>query len=225
MSAVADTLPPARSALEAERAVAIAYAPANRRAGLAAIFALDTRLGDILRTTREPMVGQMRLTWWYEALQRLGSVTPPPAEPVLAALAAAGVDAASLAGVVDGWEMLLDGPAVDADALAAYGTARGGALFGAAGAWLGAGAEPVAVAGAGWALADLAANLSDADTAARARTMAIERLDAALAVRWGRRTRALGALALSARMEMAGRYPAGHPRRLARLIWHRASGR
>ncbi len=225
MPDAADALPPARSALEAERAVAIAYAPADRRAGLAAIVALDARLGDILRTTREPMVGQMRLTWWYEALRRLGTVAPPPAEPVLTALASAGVDGASLAALIDGWEMLLDGPVVAADALAAYAAARGGTLFTAAGTWLGAASEPLAIAGEGWALADLAANLSDADTAARARAMAVERLEAALAVRWGRRVRALGALALSARMEMAGHHPAGHPRRLARLIWHRASGR
>jgi phytoene synthase len=68
-------------ALAAERALAIGYAPADRRAGLATLFALDARLGDILRTTREPMVGQMRLTWWHAALSGLGQ-DPPRAEPV-----------------------------------------------------------------------------------------------------------------------------------------------
>jgi phytoene synthase len=53
-----------------ERALALSYAPASTRPGLEALFALDTALGTILKTTREPIVGQMRLTWWYEALGR-----------------------------------------------------------------------------------------------------------------------------------------------------------
>src|SRR3546814_7046937 len=53
-----------------ELALAICYAPRKARAALAALFALDATLADVLRTTTEPMLGQMRLTWWHDALTR-----------------------------------------------------------------------------------------------------------------------------------------------------------
>ena len=71
---------------QVERRLALAYAPRERRALLTALFGLDDALASILRTTREPMVGQMRLTWWYNALTAIDA-GPPPAEPVLQALA------------------------------------------------------------------------------------------------------------------------------------------
>ena len=43
--------------------LAMTYAPATKRPALEALFALDDTLAGILRTTREPLVGQMRLTW------------------------------------------------------------------------------------------------------------------------------------------------------------------
>lgn len=215
-------------AREAERRLAISYAPAEHRDALTSLFALDARLGDILRTTREPIIGQMRLTWWHEALNQFDRA-PPPAEPVLASLVAASIgsaaDGAALAGLIDGWEPLLDGPVLDQVALTTHGAARGGRLFAIAGKVLRAMKEPVTLAGEGWALADLATNLSDPATAAQARAMATARLDIAFAGKWDRSARALGALALLARMDLAGHWPAGHPRRLLRLIWHRISGR
>jgi 15-cis-phytoene synthase len=205
-------------AAEAERALALSYAPADRRAGVEALLLLDGTLGGILRTTREPLVGQMRLTWWADALAALDE-RAPPAEPVLQALARdvlpRGVTGAELAGMVDGWEALLDEPAD----LATHAAARGGRLFAAAAQVLG-GEAPVAAAGEGWALSDLAGNLSDADEAARARALAAERL-AAGPRWWPGRLRALGALALLARM---GGEP-GSPRRVGRLAWHRLTGR
>ena len=39
---------------EAERTLALSYAPAAARAGVAALLALDDTLGTLLRTTREP---------------------------------------------------------------------------------------------------------------------------------------------------------------------------
>jgi 15-cis-phytoene synthase len=209
-------------AAEAERKLALSYAPADRRAGLEALLALDGTLGGILRTTREPLVGQMRLTWWADALAALDD-RPPPAQPVLEALARDvlphGVTGAELAGMVDGWEALLDEPAD----LSTHAAARGGRLFAAAARVL-AGEAPgvasVAAAGEGWALADLAGNLSDAGEAARARAAAAERL-AAGPRRWPGRLRALGALALLARMPGEP----GSPRRVGRLAWHRLTGR
>jgi phytoene synthase len=204
--------------------LALSYAPLERRAGLRALFALDAALGQVLRTTREPMVGQMRLAWWREALARLDNA-PAPAEPVLQALAANvlahGVTGAALAEMVDGWEPLLG--TIDAAAIADHGRLRGGVLFAQAGLLLGVAADdPLDEAGQGWALADLAAHVSDAALASRARETAVPLLAVATRHRWSRNARSLGALAHGARMDLAG--PAT-PWRVPRLAWHRLTGR
>ncbi len=211
-----------------ERALVLGYAPADARDALAALLALDARLGAILRTTREPLVGQMRLTWWYEALAALDHA-PAPAEPVLAALrraAVARVPGAVLARQVEGWEALLETPLTVA-AAEAHARARGGGLFGAAAALLETPADDmISRAGEGWALADLARHLSDPTVADAARTAALSRVSDALDRRWPTRARALGALAWLARLDLERpTRPAGHPARAARLLWHRLSGR
>lgn len=216
-----------------ERGLALSYAAAAARPGLAALLALDETLGQILRTTREPMVGQMRLTWWYEALRALDD-TAPPAQPVLQALASdvvpRGVSGAALATMIDGWEVLLEPDMLDRAMLESYAAQRGGALFVQAGVLLGAGArDPLVEAGTGWALADLARHSRDAAAAELPRALARDALDASFRSRWSGPARALGALALTARMDLAetgeGGPPVTSPRRVARLAWHRISGR
>ena len=218
-----------------ERALALSYAPAERRAALAALLDLDDTLAGILRTTREPLVGQMRLTWWHAALCALDTA-PPPAQPVLQALAAEvlprGVSGARLAGMIDGWEALLGEP-LDGAALARHAIFRGAGLFEAAALVLDADDRGIECWGRGWAYADLANRLSDSRVSAIARN----RGKARLPMRFGhgrrdhgnaplsRAARALGALALSARMTLADIGVPGAPRRVARLAWHRLTGR
>jgi phytoene synthase len=206
-----------------ERALALSYASRGRDAA-AALLALDDRLAAILRRTTEPLVGQMRLTWWREALEKLDTA-PPPAEPVLAALAAEalprGLRGADLTPMIDGWEALLDDP-LDAAAIERHAM-RGRALFEAIAGVIGVSGDPVAAAGEGWALADLARHLSDPDARRRAAALAGPGLDAALAARWSRNGRMLGALAHLARLDLAGRPRS--PWRVARLLAHRLTGR
>ena len=154
---------------------------------------------------------------------------PPPAEPVLAALAESvlpqGVTGTTLAGLVDGWDVLLDGAALDNEALERVAVERGGRLFAAAAHLLGDDMIPAA-AGQGWALADLATHLSDTATAARAAVLAQERLDGVMQRRWSAPVRALGALVLLARFDLASPPIApGSPRRTWRLLRHRLTGR
>ena len=223
----------AGQARSAERALALSYAADTARPGLAALFSLDDTLGQILRTTREPLVGQMRLTWWHEALRALDSA-PPPAQPVLQALAdhvvARGVSGAQLAAMIDGWEALLEAEAIDGPALQLHAEARGRGLFVAARTVLGgAPADPVEAAGEGWVLADLARHVRDPAVARRAATAASQAIAAATAVRWSRAGRPLGALTQLARMDLAvpldTAVPHGAPRRVARLALHRITGR
>ncbi len=206
------------------RDLALSYAPRGTQAGVKALFSLDAALGQILRTTSEPMVGQMRLAWWREALARL-DVTPSPAEPVLESLARdalpLGATGVALSRMADGWEVLLG--ELDGDALTSHAKERGAVLFALAGSVIDADREdPLDAAGRAWALADLSANIGDAKVADRARLMANQAFGEIAGKRWSRRGRALGALALAARLALDG---PPRPWWVARLAWHRIGGR
>jgi phytoene synthase len=208
------------------RQLVLIYAPASSRSAAAALLALDNRLGAILRGTREPLVGQMRLTWWFEALERLDTA-PVPAEPVLAALAEhvlpRGVSGAELATMIDGWELVMPLAPLGGAELDRYARTRGGALFKSlARVCDAAPGDPAEVAGRGWALADLAAHVGDAELAERARHAAEPLFGLAMGVRWSRRGRMLGAMALIGQADLAQR--SGHGL-VARLLWHRITGR
>lgn len=199
--------------------LALSYTSDRSRAALEALFALDAALGKVLRTTREPLVGQMRLAWWREALQGLDA-SGAPAEPVLRSLTEAvlpiGITGRALSGMVDAWEPLLGeigmGPIDD------HARLRGGALFAFAGRALGAAqSDPIGEAGEGWALADLAANLSDSALASEARGRAATILAHARRPRWSRNGRVLGALALIADRQLSGPIPPIFVLRLARF--------
>lgn len=214
-----------------ERALILSYAGADGSA-LAALLMLDDVLARLLRTTSEPALGQMRLAWWREALEKLDH-GPAPAEPALKALAAEilprGVSGASLVPIVHGWEVLVEEERLDADALRRFGEGRG-SLFVAAGRALGASpTDPLAAAGQGWALGDLARNLNETAEMDEARRQAQPLLELARASRWSRSGRPLGALAHLARLDLAlpadTQPPVGSPARVGRLLWHRLTGR
>ena len=85
-----------------------------------ALWALDLELAHVVATTTEPMIGQIRLAWWREALERLDTA-PPPAQPLLRALAAdvlpRGIAGSELAALEDPWLDRLAGEAGNATAL------------------------------------------------------------------------------------------------------------
>lgn len=202
--------------------LAISYAKRGR-AGIAALLDLDERLSGIVRQASDPLIGQMRLTWWREALEALDRA-PPPAEPILRALAEhvlpCGVTGAALATITDGWEALLEEPFGD-EAIARHAV-RGAALFEALALVTDAADAPAAEAGCGWALADLAQHCGDSMLSDRAAALARSHLAVARAHRWSRTGRAIGALALLARQDLDDGAPA---MRLARLLRHRLTGR
>lgn len=206
----------------AERRVILSYVPVSKRQAVEALMALDDVMADIIRSTSEPMIGQMRLTWWHGALAALDEA-PPPAQPVLQALAMhvlPAVTGGSLGQIVDGWEELLEPGVLDDDALGAFAVGRGQGLFAALAAVLGGqGAVPIAGAGRGWALADLAAHSTDAELAARSTAQAAPLLRQARAERWPRHLRALGAM-----VHLAARPTAGSGSRIGRILFHRLTG-
>jgi 15-cis-phytoene synthase len=210
-----------------ETQLALSYAPADRRAALTALLALDRTLGNVVRTTSQAMVGQLRLAWWREALAALDAGRVP-AEPVLVALAAhalpAGVSGTALAETIDGWEELLVNDPPDPATLGRYALARG-RLFELAGVALGAAGDPLAAAGPGWALADLSRHLRDPASAAAAHAAALPLLTEATARRWSRAGRPLGALTHLALLDLTRPAPPGSPVRVWRMLRHRLTGR
>lgn len=188
------------------RALALLVAAAPARPPIEALFALDSRLAGIVRATREPMVGQMRLTWWHEALTKLDR-EPAPAEPLLRDvqrhLLPAGVSGARVAGMIDGWEELIVSDPLAAETLDRHAEARGGGLFAAAAVVLGGDTPLLAPAGRGWALADLAGHLSAPAAAGLAADAAQRELSQAFSAPWPAKLRPIGVLSLIARLDAA----------------------
>ena len=211
-----------------ERALAVAYAPPDRRAGLTALFALDERFGRVIASTTEPMIGLMRLTWWREALEKLDR-DPAPAEPLLHALAdhalPHGLTGKALADIEDGWAALIDGE-VDDTAIARHGRERGGKMFAAASVLLGATDSRLLAAGEVWALADLGFRHSQASVRDAARARALSIAGEIPADRWSVAARPLAALYLLARRDAQnGKRKQGSPGRLLRVLALRLFGR
>ncbi|HET8612136.1 MAG TPA: squalene/phytoene synthase family protein [Sphingomonas sp.] len=215
--------------LHPETAIALGYAPAGVRPALAALFALDERLGGFVNRASEPVIGLMRLAWWRDALAGLDH-GPPPAEPLLQTLAAIcgkyAISGQELAGMAEGWEALLD---EEPDGIERHARERGARLFALAARLLGGAGAMIEPAGRGWALADAARRSGDFAQARAALAAAREPLEQAMAARWPRRLRPLGMLAALAREDARGSAealaPPGSRRRLLRILRHQLTGR
>lgn len=191
-----------------ERQLALAYVRGRKRAAIEALWLLDERMGAIIAGAREPMIGQMRLMWWRDALIALDDpAAVVPAEPLLAALAQTcashGLSGERLAQIEEGWGALLEGENPDEAAILAHGKFRGGLLFEMSAAILGGQAENIAVAGEAWALADLGHRLRSQHSRAFARRQAALCLSRVAIADWPVPLRPLGILAVLARRDAA----------------------
>src|SRR3546814_1595731 len=81
-SVTADGMTP----LDPDRTLALSYVPAKHRPAVEALWRLDAALGAVLAGGREPLIGQIKLVWWRDALEKLDRERAP-AEPVLRAVA------------------------------------------------------------------------------------------------------------------------------------------
>jgi len=203
-----------------ERALSLAYAPAGTRSALAALWRLDEQLGACVARTDAPVVGQMKLTWWHDAL--VGLHRSRPVDPVLVALTATPeIDATALLPLIDGWEMLLDQLPLPEEALRDYAEQRGGTLFAAAAKLLSAESRAAVEAGRLWALVDLAFRISDRTTAERALTLAA----AAPPKHLPRPLRLLASLAaMDAGRGLDRPRSQGSPLRIGRAAWAAVTG-
>jgi phytoene synthase len=137
--------------------LALAYAPAATREPWLALLALDARLAAIVRSSREPMLAQLRLAWWREQLGGSGGAAAV-GDPLLEALQEWPGSKAVLAKLADGWEAMTGSAPLPASAFAALAESRGRAFAALADTDSSRAALRM---GRNWALADIAAHLSD----------------------------------------------------------------
>ncbi|MEP3723688.1 MAG: hypothetical protein ABJM59_05815, partial [Parasphingorhabdus sp.] len=62
--------------LEPLQRLIVAYAKPSDRSRFALLFALDSRFAEILRSTSEILIGQIRLTWWRDVLTKPATERP-----------------------------------------------------------------------------------------------------------------------------------------------------
>lgn len=89
--------------LDISRRIALAYAPAKARPAWLALFMLEQKLAETARPGREPLMIQLRLSWWRDRLKEDGAAWPV-SEPALASLRAWNGQHGRLVGLVDSWE-------------------------------------------------------------------------------------------------------------------------
>ncbi|GEM_PF-293460 len=205
-------------------ALLIAHAPAPQRAWHRLCWSLDRRLADVIRRGGEPTIAAIRLAWWDAVLVE-GDRSKGGGEPLVEAWRhAAPAGAALLAErLIDGWRILLGAEALSAADLARFARERGGGLFrliaqaGPQGA-----PDVLEVAGAAWALWDLAGHSSDAALATAAMDEARAVLAACPALPRGAAPKPLRMLhALAAADIRAGRIAQGgfEARHYRALLW------
>lgn len=66
------------------------------RADVIALYAFNDELARVAQSVREPLMGEIRLTWWREAIEEVSAGKPPRRHPVVEAVAAAGIPSADL---------------------------------------------------------------------------------------------------------------------------------
>ncbi len=144
--------------------LALSYAPARSRQPTLVMMLLDQRFAQFVSQAKEPILAQMRLAWWRDELAKHPDARAQ-GDSVLTAIGALwqGHELA-LSSLVDGWEELLAEPPLPETAPENFAVGRA-LCFAAIARMAGDGdsANDVLLAGRRWAMADLAAKISDPD--------------------------------------------------------------
>ncbi len=220
----------AEPVLGADVRLALSYVPARNRGALAALFAIDAAMGDVLRSTSEPALGAIRLAWWRERLEELDDGSTP-AEPRLQALAAEllprGVSGREVAALEGGWRRLFE-PFPWGVEVAEAICLRGRYLFSFGARLLGEPSSAIEPAGGQWALIDAARHCSDAASRAFLVEQGQTFAQGLSGTRFDARLRPLSMLGALAARDAARGEPLpteGTPGRAAAMVAHRLSGR
>jgi phytoene synthase len=217
--------------LGADLGLALTYVPLRDRGALAALFAIDRAMGDVVRSTKEPMLGPIRLAWWRERLEELDEGGGAPAEPrlqqVQRELIPRGVTGRELAVLESGWLRMFDPFPWTVEASEAIWF-RGNLLFGLGARVLGRADERIQGAGGLWALVDAARHCSDPESRTLLTQQARTFARGLAGVRFPGPLRPLSMLSALAARDCRRGEPferEGAPARAAAMLRHRFSGR
>lgn len=188
-------------------------------------------MGDVVRSTKEPLLGPIRLAWWRERLEELDAGKTAPAEPRLQGaqveLLSRGIAGRDLAKLEDGWLRLFDPFPWTVETSEAIWF-RGNLLFGLGAKILARPEERIQAAGGLWALVDAARHCSDADSRALLIDQARKFARALSGASISSMLRPLSMLTTLAMRDLARGEPfepEGTPVRAATLLRHRFGGR
>ena len=145
-----------------DRFMTVIFAPAEAREHLFALYAFNIELAKVREIVSEPLIGQMRLQWWRDTLDRLyagETIKHEVARPLGEAIVSGKVPRAAFDPLVDAREFDLDtAPPPDMTALLAYAEGTAAPVLGVALQIVGGGpdaAEVARLAGTAWALTGL----------------------------------------------------------------------
>lgn len=209
----------------------------GRRADVMALYAFDHVLARVPHQVSEPLMGEIRLTWWGEALDEIYGSGPVRAHPTALALADAvrhrGLARAPLDALVEArFGELQPEPFVNAEAAVIHADQTSGALVQAAAQALGGPAnfQAAKLAGRAYGLALLAHRRAIGGQTRLPETLDVRPLveDALRQARPGLKTLPLEAFPALAYTSLARRYArGGRPTTLEkqlRLVWAVATG-
>lgn len=119
--------------LDHDRFLTLIFAPAPKRARLIALYAFNAEIARVREAVSEPMLGQIRLQWWREAIEAIGRGEAAGHEAAIAlgeSFTAAELHGEKLVALIDARERDLDDePFVDMNALEAYADATSATLM------------------------------------------------------------------------------------------------
>ena len=216
--------------LGADIGLALTYVPLPNRGALAALFSIDRAMGDVVRTTKEPMLGPIRLAWWRERLEELddgGAPAEPRLQQAANELVPRGVNGRELAALESGWLRMFDPFPWTVQTSEAIWF-RGNLLFGLGARLLGRADERIQGAGGLWTLVDAARHCSDPQSRAMLVEQARSFTRGLTGVRFPGPLRPLSMLAVLAIRDCRRGEPferEGTAGRAAAMLRHRFSGR
>lgn len=108
-----------------DRFLASLFVPADRRAAVWALLAFNLEIARVREAVSQPIIGQIRLQWWRDALDEIYTGKPPrrheTVEPLAAAIEAHRLTRSHFDAMIDGREFdLADEPPADLAALERY---------------------------------------------------------------------------------------------------------
>lgn len=131
-----------------DRYLSVLFAPARARPALMALYAFSIDVSRIPEAVSEPMLGEIRLQWWRDALAALeqgGATGNPVADALGEAMREHGLPKTLLLGAIDARSFDLSGSLMpDRQAMKAYLVKTSGSLFAGAARILADGVSPAA---------------------------------------------------------------------------------